>query len=194
MPLIPGQSEGEIEVPTGVEGVVLVARAVAVEIAIFDMESGEKETLSEGRGRSVAENDGAVTVRRVAGTDVEFSVGNGTRIETFVAFLDGKGRREEAVMFKKGGFKRPDVDALNFVVKFTVGNGKKPDAGKVEFAVELAVGRGKMPDLGKVEFAVKLAVGRGSRPDLGMVEFTVKFTGDEGKKPPLGRVGKGGKL
>ena len=48
------------------------------------------------------------------------------------------------------GGRRPDIDALKFVVKFTVGNGNRPERSSVEFAVEFAVDDGKKPDLGAV--------------------------------------------
>lgn len=100
-----------------------------------------------------------------------------------VAFMEGRGRRPEPVVFKIRGGKRPDSEALKLVVKFTVGNGKRAGLGRVKFAEELAVSIGKRPDLGRVElpdlgkvgFAVKLRVGVG-RPEIGMIEFAVLLT------------------
>ena len=107
---------------------------------------------------------------------VPFSVGKGMNPVADgnglnVTLTEGKGRRAEAVAFKIGGGKRPDMDALKLVVKFTVGNGKRPDLGEVE----LVVGRGKKPDKGSVVLAVEFTVGKGMRPDLGAVGYTLKL-------------------
>ena len=92
-----------------------------------------------------------------------------------VAFLEGRGRRPEAVVFRIGKGEWPDTDALKLVVKFTVGSGKRPDLGKVEFAVELVVGIGNSLDLGRLEFAVMFTVGEGKNPDIGKIEYAVKL-------------------
>lgn len=56
-------------------------------------------------------------------------------------------------MFKIGRGKRPAIEALKLVVRFTVGNGKRPDLGTVEFAVKFIVGKGRKPDRRTVGFA-----------------------------------------
>lgn len=104
-----------------------------------------------------------------------------------VAFMEGRGRRPEPVVFKIRGGKRPDSEALKLVVKFTVGNGKRPGLGRVKFAEELAVGIGKRPDLGRVEFTVMFMVGEGRKPDLGKVGFAVKLKVGVGR-PEIGMI------
>ena len=92
-------------------------------------------------------------VRRVAGGDVKFRVGNGTRIEALVAFSVGTGRRSES-----GNVTPVDAGMVMFV-PFHVGEGRKPVSGYGGLPVALTEGRGRRAE------AVVFKIGTGRRPD-----------------------------
>lgn len=137
-----GQPRSEICVPTGRKEVVVevLAKETGVtDLVTFRVWTGRKPETGKNTPVGLG---GSPDVGNVL--FVPFSVGNGKNPLRYVglpvAFTEARGRRPEAVTFKIGGGRRPDTDALKFVVKFTVGNGNRPDLGKVEFEVEFAVG------------------------------------------------------
>ena len=217
MLLMVGQPRGEIWVPIGRKGIVvvevfalgmvIVARVVTVNLPIVGRGTGSEEMLIGKRGWAEAENWGAVPVGRNGGREVEFRVGNGTRTEGLVAFNVGTGGPPDigTVLFvplNDGKGRNPVTGDRGLPVMFTEGSGrrpeavvfkigerKRPDTDALKLVVKFTVGIGKKPDFGNVELAVELAVGTGKKPDLGRVEFAVKFAVGQGKKPDLCKVG-----
>lgn len=199
--LMLGQPRGEIWVPTGSKGAVLVVEMFVVErmlvarVVAVPIVGSSAEMLKGKRGWPEAENDGAVPVGTKAGREVEFSVGSGMRTEGLVAFIVGNGKRPESGMFTPVGTGRvlfvplnvgkgrnPVTGDIGLPVAFTGGRGRRPEA------VVFKIGRGKRPDTDALKLVVRFTVGNGRKPELGRVEFAVELADGRGKRPDLGRV------
>ena len=219
-----GQPREEISVPTGRNGVMFVVFAMGVVLGVrvvfakfvyVGKESDDEEMLIAKNDWPEADTGGAVPVRSVAGRDVEFRVGKGTRMEALVALDVGTGRRSE-----RGNVTPVGIGTVTFVpfhvgegrepvsgygslpvaltegkgrraepVVFQIGRGKRPDTDALNLVVKFKVGNGKKPDNDALNLVVRFTVGNGKKPDLGKVELAVEFTVTEGKKPDLGTVG-----